>query len=282
MKTIRLLALCLLITGIALAQDKKDDGQIHVSLKIKQDDGTEKVLDKTYSSVEEMRKDEELKAFRESNALYLHENIEVDMERVREEVARSMKEQEQVLMEFHKEFNTDSIRQHVEEVLKSMDFDKMMEEMKMSLKIDSLEFLVDLDKQMEELEHMEKAFKELHSDGDVRIFVAHSNVKIKDLSEVDKKNTTIDFDDKALELESLTYYPNPNDGRFDVKLTTKEQGPVTLQVHSLKGDLLYDFKISTPDRSIRFPVDISEQEPGIYVLQIKQNGKSLSKKIVIE
>lgn len=89
--------------------------------------------------------------------------------------------------------------------------------------------------------------------------------------------------DNSLSPKTLKLYPNPNDGKFKLDLELEESSPVTFRVFDIKGNQVYmetiaDFKAGLFTRE----VDITREAKGTYFLQITQNGKATTRKVITE
>ena len=74
--------------------------------------------------------------------------------------------------------------------------------------------------------------------------------------------------------QRIKIYPNPSEGRLTV-VPPKPNDNFEIQIHSLLGQLA--FKKSNETR-----LDISQLLPGIYILIVRQNGKTWTNKIQID
>ncbi|MGW8121711.1 T9SS type A sorting domain-containing protein [Roseivirga echinicomitans] len=99
----------------------------------------------------------------------------------------------------------------------------------------------------------------------------------------DKDKETVGADKmEPLEIKDISFYPNPSDGRFDLEIETIGDGPVQVKILSPIGKVLYD---KTNDDGVfgnSFQIDISDEKEGVYILQVIQNNKTLTKRVVIE
>ena len=110
-----------------------------------------------------------------------------------------------------------------------------------------------------------------HHEKDIKIFVK-KKVKIEDL-----ENKSSD-----LKLDVFNYYPNPNRGTFRVHFETKKDDPVTIKIYDEKGETIYMDKLEGPQGKYDKQIDISDKKKGTYILDIRQKGKGIKKKIIVE
>lgn len=83
-----------------------------------------------------------------------------------------------------------------------------------------------------------------------------------------------------LAVEDFNYYPNPNQGVFDLSFTVPETGDTDIAIFDQNGSKIYSEKLMGLTGSYNNQIDISDQARGTYFMQISQNGKTYSKKIV--
>jgi hypothetical protein len=82
--------------------------------------------------------------------------------------------------------------------------------------------------------------------------------------------------------ENVFIYPNPNDGRFQVRVYNQNE-PVTITVYDSKGAMVYQRSTTTSVPYTRIDVDLSHVASGHYVVDVRGAGDSKlgSKQIVI-
>ena len=86
--------------------------------------------------------------------------------------------------------------------------------------------------------------------------------------------------DNTLELEEVNFYPNPNDGIFNLEFEALEEGDMTLNIYDQNGKTVYKEMLAEFEGDYRNRIDISNRSNGAYYLQIIQNGKTFNKKIL--
>jgi hypothetical protein len=62
----------------------------------------------------------------------------------------------------------------------------------------------------------------------------------------------------------------------------QEEGPADIRIYTNQGQLVYEESISDFSGSYSGEIDISDNSPGVYFLQLSQNGKGMAKKIVVQ
>ena len=89
------------------------------------------------------------------------------------------------------------------------------------------------------------------------------------------------IDAKDLKLNDLSYYPNPNSGKFTLAFEAANK-PTEIKITSVSGKEVYSEKLQSFEGTYSNEIDLSGQDPGIYLLQVLQGKKAMNKKIVIE
>lgn len=125
-------------------------------------------------------------------------------------------------------------------------------------------------------------------DTDVSVDCPEFNVVITKLD--DKDIETISENDKEIDMESMTeldvinlnLYPNPNEGLFELNFRLMEDQPVLVRIISLNGKEVYRENIENFEGTYSNRINITENAAGVYVLQVVQGERMMSRKIIIE
>jgi len=80
--------------------------------------------------------------------------------------------------------------------------------------------------------------------------------------------------------DQISFFPNPGDGILNLKFNTQENKPVKITLYNSEGEIVYLEERASFDGNYNNTIDISDEPNGAYYLQILQNGKSYSKKII--
>ncbi len=112
---------------------------------------------------------------------------------------------------------------------------------------------------------------------------ASMNVTISDIDQNDAslKGATVSLKSN-LKSSSISYDPNPGTGKFTLKFAIDQKEPVTVKVLDILGNEVYNEMVMDFQGNYDNQIDLQGKSKGIYILQICQNKKTLSKKIVIE
>jgi hypothetical protein len=106
-------------------------------------------------------------------------------------------------------------------------------------------------------------------------------VDIKNLNEISEIPGVHLNDGKQLDLQEVDYYPNPSEGQFTLRFTGKKV-PTEVKIIDMMGQEVYRENINDFGGSYNKQIDLSEKDAGVYILQVVQNDKSWSKKVVVE
>ena len=111
-------------------------------------------------------------------------------------------------------------------------------------------------------------------------------MEIEDLSpsEADNLRNEHDIDmptNQNLRIEGLNLAPNPSTGMFNLQFNLPNRGETSLQIFNAAGRLIYNYELGTFAGEFNDEVDISQNGTGSYFLLIRQDGRSVSKKIII-
>lgn len=82
-------------------------------------------------------------------------------------------------------------------------------------------------------------------------------------------------DTKTLEVRGFKMYPNPAYGE-EVYITTEKNGTKEIQVFDVFGEVVLTDKISTNT------LNISRLVPGVYVLQVTEEKRTMTRKLVVK
>lgn len=85
--------------------------------------------------------------------------------------------------------------------------------------------------------------------------------------------------DEQLE-EDLKIYPNPSNDMLYVKTTSLSDDKITVNLLSINGVLIHSKLYGKDTQNIQ--VDVSDQPSGLYILQVVQDGLSMTRKVIIE
>ncbi len=82
--------------------------------------------------------------------------------------------------------------------------------------------------------------------------------------------------------ENISVYPNPNTGMFKIIADVATSNPVEISIYSTLGQLLYSEQIMPISNKIDKDVTLANVTSGIYLVQLKVDGRAFYQKLVIE
>jgi hypothetical protein len=137
---------------------------------------------------------------------------------------------------------------------------------------------------MKKLEiEMQGLMESLDDDGKNHVFVFTKTIKIVDVdgNEFGKKGEV--SKSNKLELEDLSFFPNPSsDGRFKVRFRVPDEDEMNIKVYNIEGKEVFNRYFERFGGTYSESIDLSGQSEGIYLLEISQGNKRMTKKIVID
>ena len=109
------------------------------------------------------------------------------------------------------------------------------------------------------------------------------NVIISEILKEDASIEEIDYSLKNnLKPSQLNYYPNPNHGKFNLKFILDREEQVTVKVMDISGREVYKETLMDFNGTYDNQIDLTGKEKGLYILQVSQKKKMLTRKILIE
>lgn len=109
------------------------------------------------------------------------------------------------------------------------------------------------------------------------------NVTISEIVKDDASLKSLKADIKNnLKPAELNYYPNPNNGKFNLKFKLDRQDELTVKVIDILGNEVYKEKLLDFNGIYDNEINLTGKQKGIYILQISQKKKTFTRKILIE
>lgn len=131
-------------------------------------------------------------------------------------------------------------------------------------------------------------------DADVRLNRSPEAVDVSDMEaktenvsadEVDKMREEYGVDmprESNLAVSSTEVFPNPSMGMFTVKFNLPERGDTAVRIYNSLGREIYSYDLSDFTGAFQDNIDLSQNGTGSYFLAVSQNGKTMTKKIVLQ
>lgn len=120
-----------------------------------------------------------------------------------------------------------------------------------------------------------------NDDGDPGRVISRVRVFVRSARDADKEKVGAD-EMEDLQINDISFYPNPSDGRFALELETGNDAPIHIKIVGPDGAVVYEKTSQATDGFYDFDIDISNQREGIYIMQVIQNNSALTKRIIIE
>ena len=273
----------ILMYGGVSAQDAEGDGKIVLEIT-KEINGEKKTFKGEYENEEQMRADPNYKEFVGEDDDFNfnfngidHNNIAIDIQKLMDQNG------------FNFRFDTDSGPKAIFGFDSAMvfDFSKDMEEMAEEMRrlgANMQAFQFDDDSGMawvfgDSSSNAVQNHVRVFGDADVMVL---KKLKITEIEgdEFGKKGKV--KESESLELESLDYYPNPSTGSFKLRFKVPQQGELSVKVYNLDGKEVFSRYFNQFGGTYSESLDLTDQSPGVYLLEVQLDKKRLTRKIVIE
>lgn len=119
------------------------------------------------------------------------------------------------------------------------------------------------------------------------IKVIIQTIIIEDLTEEDKARIPSNLRESKGEafgesMSDLNFYPNPNNGEFELSFNLAEKGDTQIEVLDLTGKTVFSDKLDDFTGTYRNRIDMKDLPKGMYILKVAQNKHVMTKKIVLE
>jgi len=117
------------------------------------------------------------------------------------------------------------------------------------------------------------------------IHVVRIEIKMEDPAEEEMKmlrNSGASDLNNSLQLEELSFYPNPSNGQFSLNFQAPEAGTLSVVVRDLQGRTVYEENATEFSGIYQNDINISRESAGVYFLTINVNGRTTTKKLVME
>ena len=101
----------------------------------------------------------------------------------------------------------------------------------------------------------------------------------EDVQQLGKPNGVVD---NKLNLGKMDFYPNPNNGKFNLRFNLSEKGNTDVSVMNSEGKTIYSEKLSDFSGTYDKEIDISKNPKGVYFVRVVQGEHAQLKKIVLE
>jgi hypothetical protein len=97
----------------------------------------------------------------------------------------------------------------------------------------------------------------------------------------DESNKSI-LENNELEISDLSFYPNPSQGKFTVSFSSEANKNISVKLLDLSTKVLFEESIDNFNGTYSQKIDISDKGQGLYLLQITQGDKTITKKVFVQ
>ncbi|MGE0567788.1 MAG: T9SS type A sorting domain-containing protein [Bacteroidia bacterium] len=115
----------------------------------------------------------------------------------------------------------------------------------------------------------------------IKIITHKVNITDANAKEAKKAGIT-GLSNTNLEIDQLSFYPNPNNGKFQLKFNLKKQGDLNVNVVDVNGKEVYKETIKQFKGDYNKTIDLGEEAKGIYFVKVQQDQQAQVKKIIVE
>jgi S1-C subfamily serine protease len=108
-----------------------------------------------------------------------------------------------------------------------------------------------------------------------------SDISRGEAQEMEEKygiNMTTDND---LRIEGLRLFPNPATGMFNLEFNLPQDGRTVIHIFNASGRQIYNYDLGTFSGEFTDEIDIAQNGPGSYFLEVRQGSRSVTKKIIL-
>lgn len=125
--------------------------------------------------------------------------------------------------------------------------------------------------------HAPMGFAARTSDGKTMVFVTPVDSKLEEAKV--KKNTN----EPSLIVDDLNFYPNPTQGNFKISFKTEQEGEITVSIKDLQGKQIFSERYNAEGELFEKEISLKENtESGMYLVEISQNGKTYTQKLLVK
>jgi hypothetical protein len=114
--------------------------------------------------------------------------------------------------------------------------------------------------------------------------VVIKKIKIEDASSEDARTMEKQAGDvdQKLKLGQMTFYPNPNNGKFNLTFTLADKGNASITILNPEGKRIYNEELKDFTGTYDKEIDISSNPKGVYFVKIQQGEHAQLKKLMLD
>lgn len=111
------------------------------------------------------------------------------------------------------------------------------------------------------------------------IFKSMQSAQMIQVNVVQPALTPTAIKDSEIDAINWSVFPNPNNGKFEVKMDGAGNETVKIKVYSLIGQMVYETE--TVNDNTAKSIDLDKVSNGIYFIKVSSNNKEFTKKVVV-
>ncbi|MEO8150612.1 MAG: T9SS type A sorting domain-containing protein [Bacteroidia bacterium] len=117
-----------------------------------------------------------------------------------------------------------------------------------------------------------------------KIIIIEKSDSKNDKNKSSKKTKTEIQEGKSpdFKINNLNYFPNPNNGKFDLSFNLPTRGDLNVSITDASGKKIYDETLKEFEGDYNQSFDISSHGKGVYFLNITQGKQWMNKKVVVK
>ncbi len=122
-------------------------------------------------------------------------------------------------------------------------------------------------------DHYQHKLEKITEDGGGKLIRMSMKVEGADIEELSAKSGEELDSENSLEVQSMSYSPNPTEGPVKLKFELPNEGDLTIMVFDGNGRKVYDEEINGFRGLYSGELDLSAEPAGVYFISISQKGK---------
>jgi len=271
MKQLNVIPLALLLTFPLAIHAQGDDQKITVEIT-KEVDGEKKTFKGEYDSAEEMQADPNYQEFTGED-----KNFNIWFNSGGQDIAinlNKMKEVDKHIFRiFEDEDHPNSFYYHLDDDSSNV-FDFKVGD------FDSDEFREKIERLGIEMGESIKYLNFYEVDDDSRI-LEKKRIRVAEVEGEFGKRGKVEKNER-LELEDLNFHPNPSsDGKLKIQFNTSEENELSIAISNFEGKDVFNRYFESFSGRYSETIDLSGQKEGMYLLEISQGRRKITRKIII-
>jgi hypothetical protein len=112
------------------------------------------------------------------------------------------------------------------------------------------------------------------------MYINNSNVRISNKASFNVESGT-DILNSTSGQVNFTIFPSPSDGRLRIFASHLQDKDLSLRISSITGELVYEKNSSVSSAEFCEEIDLSDNDPGIYLVYIISGDQVFVKKLVL-